>query len=476
MTDIDAPDDRLHAPPRAVRYEPSPSAPLPVAGDTGTVVLLLAGAVDRRWAAEAAVGLAAGWARGGRRVVLADLHLEDPLLHELTGSRNLEGVVDVFLYGASIARSARPVSGQGFFLIPAGTYEADADAIYRHPRWGKIVAGFHDANAALVLFAPAGGADVAAISEWIDRVILLGEPGAAAGLESLMARGVEPETMLVPPGSSGDASPPARSAPALWTGPGGAQPVKDDTREMMIPPTPKRAPPRRRRQSLYSILAILAAAAILALAGYLLARYRPDLVPWARAAAAPVEEEAREAPPSSGSRIGYPAPYSVQVKAFTSLDAAVAQVEEERARFEGQPFFVSPEEIQGILYYKVLAGLAADTVQATRLRQALVDAGSVEDEEAVGSWTLIQFTPLAFDLGEYATRAAAEERADSLAGRDVPSYMVAMPYSDGSRRWQLYAGAYRDSLSADAMRQRLVAAGVRPTLVARIAETGAAPR
>lgn len=462
MSEFDRSDDRLGTLPRAVRYDPSGGVPLPLVGETGTVVLLLAGAVDRQWAAEGAVGLSAAWARGGRRIVLADLHLENPLLHELTGSRNLEGMVDVFLYGASIARCARPVSGQGFFLIPAGTYEPDAEALYHHPRWPKIVAGFRDASATLVLFAPAGGTDIAALSEWIDRVILLGEPGPGAGLDSLAARGVEPGTMLVPPGTAPSPAPPA-------AGPGESGDRPDDSREMLIPPPPRRGRPQR-RQGVYTILAILAAAAIVATAGYLLARYRPDLVPWARAAATAGQEEAAPLPASSASRTGYPAPYSVQVKAFTSLPAAMAQVSEERGRFDRQPFFVSPEEIQGIMYYKVLAGLVADTVEATRLREALVQSGSVEDEEAVGSWSLIQFTPLAFDLGEYASEAAAAVRADSLAARDVPSYVSPMPYSDGSRRWQLYAGAYRDSLSADAMRQRLVAAGVAPRLVARIAE------
>ncbi|MDP9348328.1 MAG: hypothetical protein M3P24_04185, partial [Gemmatimonadota bacterium] len=50
-----------------------------------TVVLLLDASADREWAADVAVALASAWARAGRRVVLADLHLENPVLHERMG-------------------------------------------------------------------------------------------------------------------------------------------------------------------------------------------------------------------------------------------------------------------------------------------------------------------------------------------------------------------------------------------------------
>src|SRR5690606_30542450 len=75
----------------------------------GTVVVLLAGGEDRQWAARAAIDLCSEWASDGRRVVLTDLDLEDPLLHRLLGVPNLEGVVDIFVYGASLSRIAKPV-------------------------------------------------------------------------------------------------------------------------------------------------------------------------------------------------------------------------------------------------------------------------------------------------------------------------------------------------------------------------------
>lgn len=444
--------------PTPLSYDPS-RGEAPVARGAGTVVLLLVGESDRRWAAEAALGLCSTWARGGRRVVLADLDLDAPIVHEVAGVDDSQGIVDIFLYGASVGSSARAVPGEGFYLIPVGTYEPDATAIYHHPRWPKLVAGFRDANATLVLFAPVSTADVPAIAEWVDELIVLGAAGDVPGLDILAAKGVEAEAILVQPG----AVPPASAGEAGVTVPA----LTDEEKELIIPPEPRRhAEPIGRH--LPTIVAVVAAAAVFAIAGFLLARNRPDLVPWAGEAATPaavapaVQRQARSGPSPTGA----PLPYSVTGWAFMTLEAAEAHAEVERTRFDTAPFFVSPEEIQGVLYYKVLAGAVVDTAAASRLRTDLVESGAIEPTESI-----IQFSPLAFDLGEFESEGDAVARADSLAEEEVPAYVLSIPYSDGTRRWQLYGGAYRDSVSAEAMRQHLSAAGLSARLVARIGES-----
>lgn len=421
------------------------------------MVLLLVGEADRRWAAEAALGLCSTWARGGRRVVLADLDLDAPVLHEVAGVDDTQGIVDIFLYGASVGSSARAVPGEGFYLIPVGTYEPDAEAIYRHPRWPKLVAGFRDASATLVLFAPVSTADVPAVAEWVDEVILLGASGDAPGLDVLAAKGIEPEAVLVQPGAP---------RPAAEAGAVTVPALTDEEKELILPPEPRRhAQPIGRH--LPTIVAVVAAAVVFAIAGFLLARNRPDLVPWAgdqqrpTAAAPAVQPQTRTGPSPTGAAL----PYSVTGWAFMTLEAAQAHAEGERARFDAAPFFVSPEEIQGVLYYKVLAGAVVDTAAASRLRTDLIESGAIEPTESI-----IQFSPLAFDLGEFESEDDAEARLDSLTTEEVPAYVLSIPYSDGTRRWQLYGGAYRDSISAEAMREHLSAAGVSARLVARIGE------
>ena len=87
--------------PPAVLYDPADDQETPFDHlSVGAVVLLLVGEVDRWWAAETAIELSSAWAKDGRRVVLADLFLENPVVHEVAGAENLEGMVDVFLYGA----------------------------------------------------------------------------------------------------------------------------------------------------------------------------------------------------------------------------------------------------------------------------------------------------------------------------------------------------------------------------------------
>src|SRR5690606_31499468 len=95
----------------------------------GTAALLLSGSGDEEWAARAAVELCVAWAATGRRVVLADLHIEEPLLSGDEGA-GMEGIVDVLLYGASLSRIAAPGRGGAYYLIPAGTYAPDSTEIF----------------------------------------------------------------------------------------------------------------------------------------------------------------------------------------------------------------------------------------------------------------------------------------------------------------------------------------------------------
>jgi hypothetical protein len=449
----------------------------------GTVILLLAAGEHVGWAADAAIALSASWARNGRRVVLADLHLENPSLHDRLGAANLEGMVDVFLYGASISRSARPVRGRGFYLISAGTYEPDAEAIYGHPRWPKLVAGFREASASLLLFAPAEAADLEALSRWVDGALLLGSPADPRVLAPLVERGIPVDAVLLPPGDPElerialpGAERPARSpepvpvpaAPRAEPAP----PRRFEDPQLLIPPEPDREEPRGRCRGWLIALVVLVAMGVLAAVGYYAAVNRPDL--FGRAApGAGLAERLADGPAPAPTRLGEALPFSVQVKAFSSFPAARQELATQAGSFPAVAFFVSPEEVQGVLYHKVMAGLAIDTAVANSLQARLIEAGAIDAEDATGTWSLIRPTPFAFDLGEFPSAEAAGARADSLLVHEVPSYAVAMPYSDGTRRWQLYAGAYPDSISADALRQRLVAASVEPRLVLRIGEPGA---
>jgi hypothetical protein len=139
----------------------------------------------------------------------------------------------------------------------------------------------------------------------------------------------------------------------------------------------------------------------------------------------------------------------------------------DRERVTAAPIFLSPEEIDGIVYYKILAGALPDTGAARRLKESLVSEGVVNEDDAAGPMALIQSAPLAFRLREYPNQSAAAAATDSLLARNIPAYALPMPYSDSTYRWQLYAGAYRDSASSAPMHRLLTSAGLTPALVAR---------
>jgi hypothetical protein len=101
------------------------------------------------------------------------------------------------------------------------------------------------------------------------------------------------------------------------------------------------------------------------------------------------------------------------------------------------------------------------------LRSHLVAPRVIRAEDASGAWSLIQSVPLAFDLGAAADQATAEARTDSLYALRLPTYAVAVPYTDGATRWHVYAGAFRDSTGAEAMRQMLVERDLPTRLVER---------
>ncbi|HET7322023.1 MAG TPA: hypothetical protein VFI96_05985 [Longimicrobiaceae bacterium] len=466
--------------PPASLYDPQDDAAPPFGGEpTGPLVLLLTGAVDPDWAARTALELCTEWASHGRRIVLADLHLESPRLHEVAGVENLEGVVDVFLYGASVARSAQPVEGRGFYLIPAGTYTSDAEELYRHPRWRKLVAGFRDADASLVLFAPTEGFDAADMAQWASEVILLGTPRDPAALAPLTTDGPGLRGRIVPPpalehvGAPGPVaeSPAEMEADAIL---GAEAPAEEPG--LHLPPPPPR-PASRSPRLLTGLLWLVLATVVIAAVGYVVATFRPDLVPWARHAAgrsAPLAITGERTPPPPPKPIGASVPYSVQVVAFPTLEPAAESAAKMRERFSDILFFVSAEDNQGIVYYKVLAGAQVDTVESHALRERLTKAGVIEKEDAVGAWSLIRPVPLAFQIGERPDEDAASAAVDSLRARELPAYALRQLYSDSTYRWSIYSGAFPDTASSAAMHQILAGAGVAAHLVARTASP--APR
>lgn len=422
----------------------------------GPAVLVLNAAADRRWGADTAVAIAAAWADAGERVVLADLHLEDPSLHERVGMDNVDGIVDVCLYGASLARGARPVPNGSFHLIPVGTPTPDPGAVLWHPRWPKIAAGFREAGAWLLLFVPADAPDLAGLASWATDAILLGPAQAARDLPAAVSVRAVVEPAPLPPEPRTD--PEVVPVPAVLPEP---------------PPHPRAEPePVAGRSAglLWALLVLLVIGGAAAATWYWGPQFGLRLpgIPTARqpepAAPPPAPVQPTQVP------LGPTLPFTVHVKAYPSPVAAQDQANVERQRFRGTRFFVSPEAEQGILYFKVFAGPVRDTAAATRLREQLVAGGAVDPADIAGATSLIQFNPLSFELGEFGAEPEAAGRVELLAADSIPAFVIPVRFSDGAERWRVYGGAFGDSIAAESMRVMLQEAGIEPRLVERVGE------
>src|SRR5690606_28806800 len=113
------------------------------------------------------------------------------------------------------------------------------------------------------------------------------------------------------------------------------------------------------------------------------ASVRPDLLPWTGAA----PDSTQAAQIANGSRVaaprplGEPLPFSVRVVAFSTFPAAHERLVELREQVPGVLFFITPEDIQGITYYKVMAGALPDVEVARETRDALISTGAIDAEE-----------------------------------------------------------------------------------------------
>lgn len=176
-------------------------------GEPGHLLILSAGTGDQRegWAARAAIALATARAAQGVQVLLADLGLESPSLHHELGEENLEGVADIFQFGASLRRVARVLPAHGILFLPTGAYIPDAYEILADPIWDQLLAQLAEEQTCLLAFLPVSTPGVAQLARRFDSVIVLGE-GDEADAALDVAGGSDREFALV-------LHPPAVSAP-----------------------------------------------------------------------------------------------------------------------------------------------------------------------------------------------------------------------------------------------------------------------
>ena len=178
---------------------PTPSLPdLPPGG--GIVVLVVSSNDSaREWAERSALALASAWAETERRILLADLALADPGLHQALGLENGEGMSDAFFFGSSVLKVARPLPERGFLFVPAGTATASPEAVAASPRWASVVDSCDRIGATVVVFLPSDLPGSEHLLAQASDVFLLTDNGAESGRALPTGLGDRLRGVLVPP-------------------------------------------------------------------------------------------------------------------------------------------------------------------------------------------------------------------------------------------------------------------------------------
>ena len=393
---------------------------IPPLVESQALVALVPTTADLVWAAKAAWDIARIAARGGRRVALVDLGIEEPALHQTVGLTPSDGIVDAFEYGVSLAKAAHEIDG--VFFIAAGSYTASAGDLYAHARWRKLQAGFRAEGALLLLFVSATG--LGKLSAVADGAIVLApeglEPASAVGME--IAAVVERGTPLL--GVARDRWMPAPGpAPSFAPAPGAAS--------------------RRRGARAAMATLVLAGAAVGGWALFAPARELLQTSPEPAPAAPPPPP----APAVRADTLGW----TIQLAAYGTAAKALAHADQ-LADETGIATLVTPVQQSGAgtVWYRVLAGSYATREAAAAAREKLWRQRAA----ARGIGDLLR--------APYSFAPATDTSLTALRRRGLPAV-----------RWRsrVLIGAFETSEQAAFTEAELTRAGVRATLLPRVGTT-----
>jgi hypothetical protein len=125
--------------------------------------------------AETALGIARVQAVH-RRVAVGDLLGEAAPIQALVHGDDPHGLVDSFEYGVSLSKIAQRVPDSGeLFVMPTGTGPVQYEDLFGSDRWRRLIAGFREVGALLILVAPAEAPMVHALVDVSDGAVIVGD-------------------------------------------------------------------------------------------------------------------------------------------------------------------------------------------------------------------------------------------------------------------------------------------------------------
>ena len=429
--------------PNAVWWEDAGRRIAPALAERCAVVVVAGDAED---AAAVALGIAEVHALR-RRAVVADLTGDLATIQRLVSGTDIHGVSDSFRFGVSLNRIAQRVGkGENLFVLPSGTEPVLDDDIYRNDRWRRLVAGFREVGALLLLVAPASAPALADLVAFTDGAIVVGDATAGEGVpvvatarprrSATRAQSSRPAAADPARGSSGSRRPLVLGATLA------ALAVADITLTTLL-----RAP---RGES---------AAASAPNPGDTVASAAPRTIDSAAAAVAselPVVVDPADSARATG--------WSVELARFSTAMGALIRVRDELpVSLPGRTFALIPSAADRTLWYRVLGGASPSRADADSVLAAL-RASRVIDDPAAGA---VVYLPLAFRIEQDVAAGAAATAVRQYLARGIPTY--ALLQDDGSAT--IYAGAFDSAEQAALLIPSLRAAGIEPTLSYRLGRT-----
>ena len=399
---------------------------------------------DSTAATHVALGIARTQAEQ-RRVVIGDLVGELEALESMIPRHDPHGLSDSFNYGVSLNKIGYPVEpGGNLYIMPSGSEPVATETIIGNPRWQRLVAGFREVGALLVLIVEPTAPGLERLIPATDGALLVGD----TRLESpshVIARARPRGPRRMP---AAETERPARAALS-------ATPQAD------APTSPDGASGRRIGMLIGGALGLVA----LLLGGLLYARMvgfgtsnesgSPVVAPVApqRAVAGPAADP--PPPVENPQDSARAAAHAVVIVAANTAAGASANLE----RVVDLPAATAAPSIDGgALWYKVFVGAFAERADAEAFRDSLRRSGRADE-----TVERIAALPFAFLVADAVPPDSITSRRTFYLDQGVPTYALIQP--DGAVR--LLAGAFATPDEAMHLAPVLRAAGIQPRIVYR---------
>jgi hypothetical protein len=398
--------------------------------------------VDVASTSAVALGLARAQSQR-RRVVLCDLFESGSAITNLVSDDDATGVSDVIEHGVSLGYAARHADRVGNLLfVPPGYDSPLAPHVLEHPRWKRLAAEFHDADALLLLALPANAPSIRPLLDVVDGVVTVDTPSMTAPHSRILAE----VTRAV------------RRTPSTPT----AVPAHSPRPPVVEPPPHRRHERSQRNAPAWTSTAIgLAAAALLMLVGYFTfatrgsqTSSRDQAVDTISASGAIMDDRAVTNPLDSTRA----AAFSVEASAANTTFGAFEAMRAWQSATSAATFVPVQQSDSGAVWYRVRLGAFATASRATTFSDSL----RTRLDNTTGIGAVIR-TPFAFVIDSTRSSLAAD-LVETYRQRGVPAYGLV----DSNDLVRIYVGAFESPLDAERMRGTLIAASISTALAYRV--------